>query len=142
VVPTRRLVPGLWGTDLSSLVLAWLCEALSLFVVAALRGMDFGSAVGTLIFAVLVLAAVKIVKISLYIVMVAVIVQAILSWVNPYSPIAPLLNSLAQPFLRPLQRRIPMVANVDLSPLVLIIILQLILMVPVAWLELNVGRLF
>lgn len=142
VVPTRRLVPGLWGTDLSSLALAWLCEALSLFVVAALRGMEVGSAVGTLIFAVLVLAGVKIVKISLYIVMVAVIVQAILSWVNPYSPIAPLLNSLTQPFLRPLQRRIPMVANVDLSPLVLIIILQLILMVPVAWLELNVGRLF
>ena len=104
--------------------------------------MDVGSAVGTLVFAVLVLAAVKIVKMSLYIVMVAVIVQAILSWVNPYSPIAPLLNSLTQPFLRPLQRRIPMVANVDLSPLVLIIILQLILMVPVAWLELNVGRLF
>ena len=69
-------------------------------------------------------------------------VQAILSWVNPYSPIGPLLSSLTQPFLRPLQRRVPMVANVDLSPLVLIIVLQLILMVPVAWLEMNVVRLF
>lgn len=142
VVPTRRLVPGLWGMDLATLLLAWLCEALSLLLVAALRGWDVGSAVGTVLVAVLVLSAVKVLKVSIYILMVAVIVQAILSWVNPYSPIAPLLTSLTQPFLRPLQRRIPTLANVDLSPLVLIIVLQLILMVPVAWLELNVGRLF
>ena len=92
--------------------------------------------------AVLVLAAIKILKLSIYILMVAVIVQAILSWVNPYSPVAPLLNSLTQPLLRPLQKRIPTLANVDLSPLVLIIALQLILMLPVRWLEANVSRLF
>ena len=91
--------------------------------------------------AILVLAAIKILKMSIYILMVAVIVQAILSWVNPYSPIAPLLNSLTQPFLRPLQKVVPPVANVDLSPLVLIIICQLMLMVPVAYLELAISRL-
>jgi YggT family protein len=142
VIRARRVVPGLWGVDLASLVLAWLCEVLLLFAVLALRGMDAGSTTGTVIVAIVVLAAVKIVKMSIYILMVAVIVQAILSWVNPYSPIGPLLNSLTQPFLRPLQKRVPMVANVDLSPLVLIIALQLILMLPVAWLEMNVARLF
>jgi YggT family protein len=142
VIPARRVVPGLWGMDLASLVLAWLCEVLVLFAVLALRGMEAEAATGTVIVAILVLAAVKILKISIYILMVAVIVQAILSWVNPYSPIGPLLNSLTQPFLRPLQKRVPMVANVDLSPLVLIIVLQLILMLPVAWLEMNVARLF
>ncbi len=142
VIPARRVVPGLWGMDLASLMLAWLCEVLVLFAVLALRGMDAGAATGTVIVAILVLAAVKILKMSIYILMVAVIVQAILSWVNPYSPIGPLLNSLTQPFLRPLQKRVPMVANVDLSPLVLIIALQLILMLPVAWLEMNVARLF
>ena len=142
VIPARRVVPGLWGMDLASLVLAWLCEVLVLFAVLALRGMEAEAATGTVIVAILVLAAIKILKISIYILMVAVIVQAILSWVNPYSPIGPLLNSLTQPFLRPLQKRVPMVANVDLSPLVLIIVLQLILMLPVAWLEMNVVRLF
>ena len=142
VVPTRRIVPGLWGMDLASLVLAWLCEVLLLFALLALRGAEPGDAGGMAIFAILVLAAVKILKMSIYIMMVAVIVQAILSWVNPYSPVAPLLNSLTQPLLRPLQKRVPMVANVDLSPLVLIIILQLILMLPIAWLETTVVRLF
>lgn len=141
VLPARRVVPGLWGMDLATLVLAWLCEVLLLVVVLALRGLDAGAATGAVLVAILLLAAVKIVKMSIYILMVAVIVQAILSWVNPYSPIGPLLNSLTQPFLRPLQRRVPMVANVDLSPLVLIIVLQLILMVPIAWLEMNVTRL-
>lgn len=142
VIRARRFVPGLWGVDLASLALAWLCEVLLLVALMVLRGMGAEAASGVVIVAILVLAVVKIVKMSVYILMVAVIVQAILSWVNPYSPIGPLVNSLTQPFLRPLQKRVPTVANVDLSPLVLIIVLQLILMLPVAWLEVNVARLF
>jgi len=141
VIPARRVIPGLWGMDLASLLLAWLAEIVLLIVLLALRGLELRAALGTVIVAVALLAAVKLVKMSVYILMAAVIIQAILSWVNPYSPIAPLLNTLTQPFLRPLQKRIPMVANVDLTPLVLIIALQLILMVPIAWLEMNVGRL-
>ena len=142
VVPARRVIPGLWGIDLATLVLAWLCEALLLFVLLALRGVEPVAFTATAALAIFVLAAVKTLKVSIYILMVAVIVQAILSWMNPYSPVAPLLNSLTQPLLRPLQKRIPMVANVDLSPLVLVIVLQLILMVPITWLEMNVARLF
>jgi len=142
VKPTRRVVPGLWGMDLATLLLAWLCEVTILFAVLALGGVEPGAIGGTALFGILVLGMVKVLKTSIYILMVAVIVQAILSWVNPYSPVGPLLSSLTQPLLRPLQKRVPMVANVDLSPLVLIIILQLLLMVPIAWMELNVTRAF
>lgn len=142
VIPARRFIPGLWGMDLATLVLAWFAELLLLFSLLALRGTELRSAVGTVIVAACLLAALKIMKMSIYILMVAVIVQAILSWVNPYSPVMPLINSLTQPFLRPLQKRVPTVANVDLSPLVLIIALQLVLMVPVAWFELSITKLF
>ena len=142
VIPARRIVPGLWGMDLATLVLAWFSEVLLLFILLALRGMELRSAVGTVIVGACLIAAVKIIKMSVYILMVAVIVQAILSWVNPYSPVMPLINSLTQPFLRPLQKRVPTVANVDLSPLVLIIALQLVLMLPIAWLELHIAKLF
>lgn len=142
VKPTRRIVPGLWGMDLATLLLAWLCEVLILFAVLALGGVEPGAIGAAAFFGILVLGMVKVLKTSIYILMVAVIVQAILSWVNPYSPVGPLLSSLTQPLLRPLQKRVPMVANVDLSPLVLIIILQLLLMVPIAWMELNVTRAF
>lgn len=142
VIPARRVIPGLWGMDLASLVLAWLVEVALLLILWSLRATELHAAMGTMIVAVALHAAVKIVKVSVYILMVALIVQAILSWGSNYSPIAPLINSLTQPFLRPLQKRIPTVANVDLSPLVLIIVLQLILIAPIAWLDFHLGRAY
>jgi YggT family protein len=53
------------------------------------------------------------------------IVQAVLSWVNPAAPIAPLINQLTEPLLAPIRRRLPLVGGVDLSPLVLILLAQL-----------------
>lgn len=139
VKPARRVIPGLWGLDLASLVLAWTCEVLLLVVLLMMYGAERGMGAGgmgvAVYLAIFVLALVKLLKTSVYIVMVAVIIQALLSWFNPYSPAAPLLNSLVQPFLRPLRKRIPPVGGVDLTPLVLIVVLQLILMLPIRWLE-------
>jgi YggT family protein len=135
VRPARRVIPGFWGLDLATLLLAWLTQLIELVLVLHLRGFTFGPAAGKAIVALMLLAAVMIVKLILYIIIVVVIVQAILSWVNPYSPISPLLNAMARPLLRPFQRRIPTVANVDLSPLFVIIVCQLLLILPVAYAE-------
>jgi len=135
VRPARRVIPGFWGLDLATLLLAWLTQLIELFLVLQVRGFSFGPAAGQAIVALMLLAAVMIVKLILYIIIVVVIVQAILSWVNPYSPISPLLNALARPLLRPFQRRIPPVANVDLSPLFVIIVCQLLLILPIAYAE-------
>jgi len=58
--------------------------------------------------------------------------QAVLSWVNPYSPVGPMFDAVTRPFLRPLRRVVPPVANIDLSPLVLIVLLQVVL-IPLAY---------
>jgi YggT family protein len=76
-----------------------------------------------------------------YIVMFSTLLQAVLSWVNPGSPVAPLLDAMTRPFLRMFRRRIPPVGNVDLSPLFLIVACQLLLMLPLAWLEAEALRL-
>jgi len=68
--------------------------------------------------------------------------QVVLSWVSPHSPVMPLLNGMTRPVLRVFQRRIPPIGNVDLSPLFALVVIQLLLMLPVAWLETNVVRLF
>jgi len=135
VRPARRIIPGLWGLDLATLVLAWLTQVLELFVVLTVQGYQFGPAAGQAIAAIVLLGGLMVIRLLLYIVIVIVIVQAVLSWVNPYSPIAPLLNTLTRPLLRPFQRRIPPLANVDLSPLFVIIACQLLLMLPVKYLE-------
>jgi len=68
-------------------------------------------------------------------------VQAILSWFNPHSPFEGLLNVVTYPFLAPLRRRIPPLGNIDLTVLILIIACQLILIVPMSWLESIAVRL-
>lgn len=126
VRPARRVIPSLKGVDLATLVLAWLTQLIQLFIVLQLAGGArelFAPGIAALV----VLAAVLVLRLLLYMIIVIVIVQAVLSWVNPYSPLAPLLNTLSRPFLRPFQRRIPPVANVDLSPLFVIIVCQLVL---------------
>jgi YggT family protein len=141
VRPVRRVVPGLWGLDLATLLLAWLVQFVELFLILELRGFELGPDAGRALLAIALLAVVNLARLMLYIVIGVVIVQAVLSWINPYSPIAPLLNALTRPLLRPFQRVIPPVANVDLSPLFVIIACQLLLMVPVAYLERVLTRM-
>jgi YggT family protein len=141
VIPARRVVPGLWGMDLATLLLALLTETLKLWLVLAIKGAALGNAIGMVVAALFALAVVHTMQLVVYLVMGALILQAILSWVNPYSPVAPIINSVARPFLRPFQKFIPLIANVDLSPLAALLTCQLILAVPLTWLEGSVGRL-
>lgn len=141
VRPVRRVVPGLWGLDLATLLLAWLVQFIELFLILELRGFELGPDAARALLAIALLAVVNLARLMLYIVIGVVIVQAVLSWINPYSPIAPLLNALTRPLLRPFQRVIPPVANVDLSPLFVIIACQLLLMLPVAYLERILTRM-
>ncbi len=139
VLPTRRLVRPVLGFDSAALLLAFAVEALYL---SALTGLQTSLDGGFPMLGVLVMAVIKLLKISLYLLMAALIAQAILSWINPHSAIAPLLTTATWRFVRPLQRRIPPMGNVDLSTLALIIICQLILIVPITALEGLVRRLF
>lgn len=141
VKPARRVIPGLWGLDLPTLLLAWLMQLLELLVILQVRGFRFGAEVGLAAIGLAALAAIGAVKMLIYIVLVATLLQALLSWINPGSPIAPLLDAMTRPFLRFFRRRIAPVGNVDLSPLFLLVVCQLLLMVPVAWLESGAMRL-
>jgi len=133
VKPLRKLVPGLWGLDLATLALAWLVA----WLVEVLLGFAAGGSGAGLGVSALV-ALIQLVRLFLYMLIAAVIVQAVLSWVNPYSPVAPLLTLLTQPFLRPIQARIKPVAGVDLSSLVLLIACQLALILVVGGLQQGV----
>jgi YggT family protein len=81
------------------------------------------------------LAVARLLSLTIYMIIGLTLVRAVLSWVNSNTPLMPVVYELTEPFLRPLRRFIPMVSNVDLTPLVLFILCQLILMVPVLALE-------
>jgi len=141
VRPARRVIPGLWGLDLATLMLAWLSQLIEILAALQIKGYPLESATATGLSGLALLSVILVLKLGLYIVMATVVIQAVLSWVNAYSPVAPLLNSMTRPFLRIFQRLIPPIGNVDLSPLFVIISCQLLLMVPVAYLEMTLSRL-
>lgn len=138
VLRVRRFVPSAMGMDSASLLLALLVEMLYLTGFVWVQGFPLH---GFPLPGLLLLTMVKLFKISLYLLMAAVFMQAILSWVNPYTPIAPLLTAITRRFLQPLRRIVPMLGNVDLSALLLFIICQLIVIVPVGMLEVFALRL-
>ncbi len=139
VKPVRRVVPGLFRLDLASLAVAWMAQAILLAILALLEGVPLTA--GTVVSALLFLAVVKLVRLTVYIVMGAVLLQALLSWVNPYHPVAPFFEALTRPFLRPFQKAIPPIGGVDITPVLVLIACQLVLMLPVAWLESQALRL-
>jgi YggT family protein len=132
VLPVRRVVPGIAGLDLATLLLAWLLQGTSLWLQTEIVGAEVGA------MALAAIAAVDLLRYSIYILVFAVIVQAVLSWVNPYTPVAPAFDTITRPFLRPLRRFIPPLGGIDLTPLILLVVLQ-VLLFPVAALRVAAG---
>lgn len=141
VLPTRRFIPGLFGRDLTSFALAWLIEALLLLLLYLLRGGSLHGAPGAAIGIIFGLSLLELARFSLYLLIGVVLIQAVISWINPYAPLAPLFNALTAPFLRPFRRLIPPVGNVDLSPLFVLVLAQLLL-IPLEYLARSVSSLF
>ncbi len=134
VLPARRVIPGLVGLDLPTLILAWAFQALGLWAQAAIVGAEPSAP------ALMAVAAVDLVRYSVYILVFAVFVQVAISWINPDAPLGPLFDMLTRPFLRPLRRYVPPVGRVDLSPLVLLLVLY-ILLIPIAHLRVAAAGL-
>jgi YggT family protein len=140
VKPLRRVIPGLFRLDLASLLVAWAAEFVLQVLLLLVMGANLAENPGALSVALFV-ALVKLVRLSIYIFIGAIIIQAVLSWVSSYHPVAPFFDALARPFLKPIQRAIPPIGGVDISPVLALIALQLILMLPVTWLEAETGRI-
>lgn len=137
VKPLRRIVPSFKKLDLSTLLLAYLTQLLLNICVMLLKGFPLLVAGETIWLTLLAVALIGIISLSITIFMYAVLIQAILSWVNPYTPVAPLLNNLTHPILSFLRKFIPLAGNIDLSPLIFIITAQMILSTVLLPLETN-----
>ena len=129
VRPLRRAIPGVFGLDMASLLPAWAFQTALVFIELSLRGVSFGAGPGSLLLGMWGLGLVELLRMALYLLFAIVLVSALLSWVAPHSPLAPVLRTLADPLLRPIRRIIPLVAGIDLSPLVFLILLQVVLVV-------------
>src|SRR5207249_8517513 len=102
-------VRNVTGVQTCPLPISWILQALAIWLQAAIVGAQPST------LAILAVALVDLVRFGVYILVFAVIVQAVLSWVNPYAPLAPVFDAIMRPFLRPLRRFVPPVGSVDLT---------------------------
>ena len=128
VLPARKMVPGLFGLDMASLVLAWLVQSIYIGVLLAITGLHGGMSVGALGIA-LIAGLIEALRLGVYLAMASIIISAVFSWMSPHAAIAPAVHRLAEPLLRPFRRVIPLVGGVDLSPLFALLVLQALLIV-------------
>ena len=124
LVPMRKIIPSAGKFDTAALLLMLLLQLASLLLMVALRGASVS------ILALLLLAVAELVLLLINIFIFSIVIMVILSWINPgtYTPVGALLYSLTNPVLAPIQRIIPPVAGIDLSPLFALIGLQVLKM--------------
>lgn len=132
VKPMRRVMVvlrnlGFSKLDVSTLLLAYITQLLLTLGTLWLSGHALRTTTSSTWLTILSIALIGVVILSISIFLYAVLIQAVLSWVNPHTPIAPILNNLTHPILYFLRKFIPLVGNVDLSPLAFIIAGQLLL---------------
>ena len=127
VKPLRRVFPGYKGLDWASLIATVLFQFLWLLALRLVFG-GFGFTGDGIVF-LLVTTVFELASHVLWLFIVIVIVQAVLSWVAPDGPLSGLLNALTFPLLRPIRKVLPPIGGtLDLSPLVFIVVAQVLLM--------------
>ncbi|MDE2442041.1 MAG: YggT family protein [Betaproteobacteria bacterium] len=128
VKPLRSVIPGIGGYDWASLLAALGVQLALSVLFIALAGPSLNADPGSIALMVLWLAVRALLRLAVYILIGALILQAVLSWINPYSPLAAPAYQLTRPILDPIRRILPTISGIDLSPLVAILLLQVALM--------------
>lgn len=126
VKPARRVIPSWKKIDLSTLFLAIVTQLILQVAILWLRNFPLFVAGGLIWPSIIAITLMSVVRMVIDVFFYAILLQVILSWVNPHTPLAPVLNSLTSPLLNPIQKLIPAVNGIDFSPLVALILLQMI----------------
>lgn len=124
VNPLQRITPNIGRLDLSCLIPAWLIQVF-LSLLPVLLSFHIPGNPGVLIAAAAILGCFGLASIAIMLLSGAVIVGAILSWIHPYAPMVVMINHLTAPFMKPFRRILPPISGVDLSPMLLLLALQL-----------------
>jgi YggT family protein len=128
LAPLRKIIPGFAGFDLAAVVLMFALKFVELWLVTGLLGLS------PQLSGIAMLAIAELLGLLVNVFIGSILIQVIISWVNPgmYNPVMGLLHNLNEPLLAPARRVIPPISGLDLSPIAVIIFLQLVSMLAVA----------
>lgn len=133
--PLRRVIPGIAGVDMASVLLLLVLQMTKLALVALSAGMALALP------GLLVLSVAELIALLLNVYMISILIQIILSWLGPgtYNPVTTILHALNEPVMRPARRILPPISGIDLSPILVFLAIGLLKILIVAPL-LDTGR--
>ncbi|MFZ9297208.1 MAG: YggT family protein [Hylemonella sp.] len=119
VLPLRRVIPAFGPWDTASLLGAFLIELAQFSMLWILSGsaVSYGS--------VLILAFFGLLRLAISGLSGLVIVHAVLSWLQSRNLLTDIIGRLVLPLLAPFRRILPPIGGIDLSPLVVLVLLQI-----------------
>ncbi len=128
VIPLRRIIPAIGGMDTSSLLVLFTIQYLELFLLVSMSGGSFFP------LGMAVIAFAKIVALAITVFTFSILIQIVISWINPgaYNPVVGLLYQINEPILSRARKILPPIQGFDLSPIVAMIVLQLLSILLVA----------
>jgi YggT family protein len=123
VVPARRVLPSIRGIDLPTLVVIVVLECVATLVLFSILGV--WPPVDTFVASVLL----RLVTLILWIYCSALFIYVVMSWLagHVYNPSAATLAAVVEPLLRPVRRLVPPIAGLDVSPVIVLIVLQAVI---------------
>jgi YggT family protein len=123
VKPLARVIPSRGRVEWSALLAALVATVVVVAVKVAVSGMSIAWDL------VLVESVRQLLHWALTLVIWVTLIYVVISWVNPLAPVAPALSMLLRPLLEPIQRILPAIGGIDLSPMALLIIVYLLQMI-------------
>lgn len=120
IIPLRKILPSLGRIDTASLLAAYLIALIKITALWFLSGRRLA------IDGILVMSVFEIINLFLSGVIVIVFASVLLSWLGTGTMAYYFLFSLADPLLRPIRSILPNLGALDLSPLVLLIAIQIV----------------
>ncbi|MET3136307.1 YggT family protein [Undibacterium sp. GrIS 1.2] len=119
VHPIRRVIPGFAGYDWASVIATFLVALVSVLIDVLPTFQLSLPALG-------LLALFRMLQWILYGLMALLVLEAVFSWVNPNAPFAPFIRALNIPILSPIRKLLPPLGGIDFSPMVALILLQVL----------------
>jgi len=119
--PMRQIIPGLHGIDLASVTLLFVLKYVELWLTMGILGYS------THVAGLSILTLAELIALLINVFLFSILIQVVLSWLNPgsHNPVTALLDCLNEPLLRPARRLVQPIGGLDLSPIVVLLILQL-----------------
>jgi YggT family protein len=121
LIPLRKVIPGLGGIDIASLVLALLVQAVAIILILLLNGIQPP-------LQVVMWSAIGIMSLLLKVYFWGLLITVIASWVAPnsYNPVLILINQILEPAMKPIRKIMPDMGGIDLSPIIMFLLIQVI----------------